>query len=92
MAEWGFSRYRTALYHYPYLPWTFIASAPFYLAGQASVVYDQRWLYLLLMAVALALSPRLAGDPRAKLALVAILGLNPIMALDLIFGQNDALC
>ena len=90
MAEWGFSRYRTALYHYPYLPWTFIASAPFYLAGQAIGFYDQRWLYLLLMAIALALSPRMAGDPRAKLALVAILGLNPIMALDLIFGQNDA--
>ena len=90
MAEWGFSRYRTALYHYPYLPWIFLFSAPFYQAGQAFGVYDQRWLYLLLMAVALALSPRLAADGRAKLALAAVLGLNPIMALDLIFGQNDA--
>jgi hypothetical protein len=90
MAEWGYSRYRTALYHYPYLPWTFAFSAPFYVAGQALGSYDQRWLYLLLMAVALALSPRLATDRRAKLALVAVLGLNPIMALDLIFGQNDA--
>lgn len=35
MAEWGFSEYRSALYHYPYLPWTFLFSAPFYLAGQA---------------------------------------------------------
>ena len=90
MAEWGFGRYRTALYHYPYLPWTFLFSAPFYRAGQALGHYDQRWLYLLLMAVALALAPRLATDGRAKLALVAVLGLNPIMALDLIFGQNDA--
>ena len=24
MAEWGFGAYRTALYHYPYLPWTFL--------------------------------------------------------------------
>jgi len=30
MAEWGFSEYRTALYLYPYLPWTFVFSAPFY--------------------------------------------------------------
>ncbi len=90
MAEWGFSRYRTALYHYPYLPWTFIFSAPFYLAGQALGGYDQRWVYLLLMLVALALAPRLAQSSRAKPALVATLALNPIMALDIIFGQNDS--
>lgn len=90
MAEWGYSRYRTALYHYPYLPWTFVASAPFYLIGQAAGAYDQRWLYLLLMAVALALSSRLATTERGKLALVALLGLNPIMALDIMFGQNDS--
>ena len=59
MAEWGFSQYRTALYHYPYLPWTFLFSAPFYLVGQAAGGYDQRLVYLLLMAVALALAPRL---------------------------------
>ena len=90
MAEWGFSRYRTALYHYPYLPWTFLFSAPFYLVGQTMGAYDQRWVYLLLMVVALALAPRLVQHPRAKLALVASLALNPIMALDLIFGQNDS--
>ena len=59
MAEWGFSRFRTALYHYPYLPWTFVFSAPFYLLGQAVGFYDQRLVYLLLLAVALALAPRL---------------------------------
>jgi hypothetical protein len=90
MAEWGFSEFRTALYHYPYLPWTFIFSAPFYLLGQAVGHYDQRWLYLALMALALALAPRLAPTPRTKLALVAVLALNPVMNLDLVFGQNDA--
>ena len=89
MAEWGFSEFRTALYHYPYLPWTFVFSAPFYLMGQALGHYDQRWLYLMLMAVALALVPRLATSGRAKLALVAVLALNPVMNLDLTFGQND---
>lgn len=90
MAEWGLSKYRTALYHYPYLPWTFLFSAPFALLGHAAGGYDQRIVYLLLMAIALALAPRLAMTPRAKLALVALLALNPIMGLDLIFGQNDA--
>lgn len=90
MAEWGFGDYRTALYHYPYLPWTFLFSAPFYLLGQAAGFYDQRIVYLLLMAVALALAPRLAAQPAARRALVIGLGLNPVMTLDLIFGQNDA--
>ncbi len=90
MAEWGFSAFRTALYHYPYLPWTFLLSAPFFMAGQALGGYDQRIVYLLLMAVALALAPRLVEGTRRKLALVALLALNPIMGLDLIFGQNDA--
>ena len=89
MAEWGFSEFRTALYHYPYLPWTFVFSAPFYLMGQAVGHYDQRWVYIGLMAVALLLAPRLATNGRAKLALVAVLALNPVMNLDLSFGQND---
>jgi len=90
MAEWGFDEYRTALYHYPYLPWTFVFSAPFYLLGQAIGFYDQRLVYLLLLAIALALAPQLMGNERAKLAAVMLLGLNPLMGLDVIFGQNDS--
>lgn len=89
MAEWGFSEYRTALYHYPYLPWTFLFSAPFFLAGNALGFYDQRLIYLGLLVIALVLVPRLAANRRAQLALVMVLALNPIMALDVIFGQND---
>ena len=90
MAEWGFDEYRTALYHYPYLPWTFVFSAPFYLLGQAVGFYDQRLVYLLLLAIALALAPRLVQGERARLAAVMLLGLNPLMGLDVIFGQNDS--
>lgn len=90
MAEWGFDEYRTALYHYPYLPWTFVFSAPFYLIGQVGGFYDQRLVYLLLLAVALALAPRLVQGERARLAVVMLLGLNPLMGLDVIFGQNDS--
>lgn len=89
MAEWGFNAYRTALYHYPYLPWTFLFSAPAYLIGQAMGFYDQRIVYLLLFVLMLWLARGLAPTKQAGLALVSILALNPIMALDVIFGQND---
>lgn len=89
MAEWGFGEFRTALYHYPYLPWTFLFSAPFYLAGNALGGYDQRIVYLLLYCVALVVAGRLAQGTQQRLALVALVALNPIMALDVIFGQND---
>jgi len=92
MAEWGISRYRTALYHYPYLPWTFVFSAPVKLASDALLGwYDQRFVYLLVFVAALILATRLApaSRPRWRLALLMLLGLNPIMGLDLIFGQND---
>lgn len=89
MAEWGFSQYRTALYHYPYLPWTFLFSAPFFLLGQSVGHYDQRLVYMLLLALALLVAPRMVNGWQRQLALVALLGLNPLMALDVIFGQND---
>jgi len=89
MAEWGFSQYRTALYHYPYLPWTFVFSAPFFMVGQVIGFYDQRVVYLLLYVLAIVFAARLATGATARLALAATLALNPIMALDVIFGQND---
>jgi hypothetical protein len=91
MAEWGINEFRTALYHYPYLPWTFVFSAPFKLFSQAVTGwYDQRFVYLLLFALTLALLPRLAGTRERALLLVMLIGLNPIMGSDLIYGQNDS--
>jgi len=89
LATWGHPDFRTALYHYPYLPWTFLFSAPFYLLGNLFGFYDQRLVYLFLFTIALFIVPRLVQQPRHKLALVALVGLNPLMALDIIFGQND---
>lgn len=90
MAEWGID-FRTALYHFPYLPWTFVFSTPFYLISKATLGwYDQRFVYLLLFALTLAMAPRLARRPEHRLMLVMLLGLNPIMASDVIFGQNDS--
>jgi hypothetical protein len=91
MAEWGIDEFRTALYHYPYLPWTFLFSAPFrLLADRLAGWYDQRFVYLLLFALTLLLAPGLARRAESKLLLVMILGLNPIMGSDLIYGQNDS--
>ena len=89
MAEWGLD-YRTALYHYPYLPWTFLFSAPFYLSSQALLGwYDQRFVYLVLFAGMLFVAARLVPRGDLRLCLVMVLGLNPIMGTDIVFGQND---
>jgi len=91
MAEWGLSEFRTALYHYPYLPWTFVFSAPFYKLSRAALGwYDQRIVYLLLFLLTLALALALARGDESKLLLLMTLGLNPIMGSDIIFGQNDS--
>ena len=91
MAEWGINEFRTALYHYPYLPWTFLSSAPFWVLSEAAIGwYDQRFVYLLLFALMLLLLPGLALGRQAKLLLVMFIGLNPIMGSDIIYGQNDS--
>ena len=89
MAEWGYDEYRTAVYHYPYLPWTFIFSAPFYLLGNMLGFFDERLVYLALFVPALVAAARLAGSPERRLLSVILLAFNPIMLLDIIFGQND---
>jgi hypothetical protein len=90
MAPWGYEEFRTALYHYPYLPWTFIFSAPFYLFSQALIGwFDERMVYLLLFALTLILTQKLIERPQEKRIAVALMGLNPILAISLIFGEND---
>jgi Gpi18-like mannosyltransferase len=47
-------------------------------------------VYLLLFLLMLWLAPKLCADRAGGLCLTMILGLNPIMANDVIFGQNDS--
>jgi hypothetical protein len=90
MAEWGFAEYRTALYHYPYLPWTFIFSTPFYGLSQSLLGwFDQRMVYLLLFGLTLLLIPGLVRQPQERLIALAVVGLNPILGVSVIFGEND---
>lgn len=91
MADWGFPEFRTALDHYPYLPATFVLSAPLKFLSDSSLGwYDQRFTYLLLFILILFLIPSLVKkQPEATLGLTMVLALNPIMGLDILFGQND---
>ena len=91
MADWGFAQFRTALDHYPYLPATFILSAPIKtLALHLWGWYDQRFTYLLLFILMLFLLRGITGhNHEAMLGLTMFVGLNPLMGLDVIFGQND---
>lgn len=91
MAEWGFPEFRTALEHYPYLPATFILSAPFKLISDFLLGwYDQRFVYLVLFILMLLTLPGLAGrKPASALGLTMVVALNPIMGLDIVVGQND---
>ncbi len=92
MADWGFEQFRTALEHYPYLPATFVISAPVKVVSDAALGwYDQRFTYLILFIITLLLAARLTKNRGEDLLGVTMLiGLNPIMGLDVIFGQNDS--
>lgn len=90
MAQWGHPDYRTALYHYPYLPWTFVFSAPFQLSSQALLGwFDQRMVYLPLFVLTLIMVQKLVQRPQEKLIALAVVGLNPIAGVSTIFGEND---
>ncbi len=90
MAQWGINEYRTALYHYPYLPLMFVFSAPFFsLAHNTIGWFDERMVYLPLFALMLALVPLMVRGKREKLLAIMFIGLNPIMAEDVIFGVSD---
>lgn len=79
------------VYYYPYLPFTFIFPAPFYLFSQKALGwYDQRFVYLPLFLLTLLLLPSFAPDKTSKLLLLMIIGFNPIMATDVIVGANDS--
>jgi hypothetical protein len=85
------SKEHPAFYHYPYLPFTFIFSSPFHTLSHAAIGwYDQRFVYIPLFLLTLLLLPRFALSEVGRLCLVMIVGLNPILSSDVIFGANDS--
>ncbi|MBI3287144.1 MAG: hypothetical protein HYZ68_03765 [Chloroflexi bacterium] len=86
--------FNPAIYHYVYLPVTFMASIPFYLASQGFLGwYDQRIAYGLLFFLLLWLLPLMAREPAHKLGAAITVGLNPLMMgflpVGLAAGIND---
>jgi uncharacterized membrane protein len=81
-----------AIYHYAYLPFTFLFSLPFY-EGFTSIVgwYDQRVVYALAFLLVLLILPQLAKSADRKLSLLAVVGLNYLLVDSLAIGMNDIL-
>jgi len=80
----------TAVYHYPYLPFSFLQFVPFYgIVHGVLGFYDQRIAHLCLWLGAGILSLFLVNDPQRRLAVVMWVTLNPLFLHDFVLGTND---
>ena len=81
-----------AIYHYAYLPFTFLFSLPFY-EGFTSITgwYDQRVVYAFAFLLILLILPQLAKSAERKLSLLVAVGLNYLLVDSLAIGMNDLL-
>jgi len=81
-----------ALHSYPYLPLTFLFPLPVQALFKNNWGwFDQRVIYILVFIATLALSVTTTNTPFARLAIVQLLGLNPLFAPFFIEGRNDIL-
>ncbi|GEM_PF-1188022 len=81
-----------AIYHYVYLPGTFLLSLPFYIGSMRILGwYDQRLVHALAFMIVLLMLPQLARSTERKLSLLVAVGLNFLLLISLAFGMNDVL-
>ena len=79
-----------ALYHLTYFPFLFLVTIPFvWLFDHVGIFWDQRYLYLPAFVATLAVLPVLARRTEHRIALVALVGLNPQLFPFVIEGRND---
>ena len=79
-----------ALYHLTYFPFMFLLAAPFvWVFDHAGIPWDQRYLYLPAFLGTLALVPLLVKDAQQRLAMAAVLALNPQLFPFVVEGRND---
>jgi len=79
-----------ALYHLTYFPFLFLISTPFvWLFDKVGLFWDQRYLYLPAYVATLAVVPLLARRVDNRLALVALIALNPQLFPFVVEGRND---
>ncbi len=77
------------LYHYVYLPFTFLIGVPFYLLFSQWGLYDHRLVYLLLYTLTLLLLTQLSRNQHRKLLLLIVVGLNFLFVFHFVDGRND---
>ncbi|HEX4744885.1 MAG TPA: glycosyltransferase family 87 protein [Candidatus Limnocylindria bacterium] len=79
-----------ALYHLTYFPFLFLVTTPFvWLFDRIGLFWDQRYLYLPAYLATLAVLPLLVPRTPQRLALVALVGLNPQLFPFVVEGRND---
>ena len=79
-----------ALYHLTYFPSLFLVTVPFVWAfDHLGLFWDQRYLYVPAFAATLAIAPLLVKRTDHRIALVALVGLNPQLFPFVIEGRND---
>ena len=79
-----------ALYHLTYFPFLFLITTPFvWLFDKVGLFWDQRYLYLPAYVAALAVVRLLARRVDNRLALVALIALNPQLFPFVVEGRND---
>ncbi|HEY6959336.1 MAG TPA: glycosyltransferase 87 family protein [Candidatus Limnocylindria bacterium] len=79
-----------ALYHLTYFPFLFLVTVPFVWAfDHLGLFWDERYLYLPAFVATLVILPLLVKRPEHRLAIVALVGLNPQLFPFVVEGRND---
>jgi hypothetical protein len=79
-----------ALYHLTYFPSLFLITVPFvWVFDHLDLFWDQRYLYLPAFIATLAVTPLLVKRTEHRLALVALVALNPQLFPFVVEGRND---
>ncbi|HKY50372.1 MAG TPA: hypothetical protein VJP45_03865, partial [Candidatus Limnocylindria bacterium] len=79
-----------ALYHLTYFPFLFLVTTPFvWLFDTVGLFWDQRYLYLPAYVATLAVVPLIARKTENRLALAALVALNPQLFPFVVEGRND---
>jgi hypothetical protein len=79
-----------ALYHLTYFPFLYLITTPFvFVFDRVGLFWDQRYLYLPAYIATLAVVPFLVKRTGNRLALVALVGLNPQLFPFVVEGRND---
>lgn len=79
-----------ALYHLTYFPSLFLVTTPFvWLFDRVGAFWDERFVYLPAFVATLAVLPLLVKRAEHRLALVALVALNPQLFPFVVEGRND---